>query len=138
MRLCVVCLAVMLPGAAFANCSSAEMKMCQITPLGTASIYEEPCAYTQCATADSVFEYLLFGDGSHARVDYTGDGTGLLEARFGFMDKQKDKIEYSAMPVTVFFDVDSQLSIGSGDEGFIATRPCGDTCVGINADEFGR
>jgi hypothetical protein len=142
LRICMKVFALaalfLAPAVAFANCSSAVMKICVITPLDTASIYEEPCAYTQCSTSDSVFEYLRFGDGSHARVDYTSDGIGLLEAEFRFATKANDRKDYADMPVTVYFTAEGELSIGSGDEGFLATRPCDDVCTGINADDFGQ
>jgi hypothetical protein len=138
MRLCLAAIMIALPGVAFANCSTAVMKMCVITPVNTASIYEEPCAYTQCATNDSVFEYLQFGDGSYARADFDGPETGRLEAKLRFATESNDTQEYKDLPVNIFTTDEGELAIGLGDEGFISTRPCGQACAGINADEFGR
>ncbi len=114
------------------------MKMCDVLPPNTDSLFQEPCAYTQCPAAGTAFEYLLrFGDGSYARIDRTGPDSGRLEAKLQFSEAN-DQMSYRDLQVTIFFDPDGDLMIGRGSEEVLSTKPCGEICAGINADDFGQ
>ncbi len=134
MRLIFALALTLLPATTFANCA-AEMRICTFAPANAANAVAYPCSFTQCASADRVFDYFKFDDGSFVRVDYTKSQTillGQLSFAPGIIGPQGsdplDVIDRAADP--------DQRRFESTDLGAFYTQPCDGRCAGIDAEMF--
>jgi hypothetical protein len=130
MRLIVLALAILLPGAAFANCSTAKLQICTVKGSPDQSAVEAPCGVAQCATADAVFDYVGFGDSLYLRVDTTGEAQGVMNGNLGDLTDPANETVFEAFPVTMAGD----YAYANGNWTILSTAPCDNRCDGLDAD----
>ena len=128
--------ALMVPTLAAANCSTAEMRICLHQPAKNAEAYQLPCAYTQCATADAVFEYFRFEDGSYARMDHTDQGA-VMQGEFRFVAGKAPKT-YDGLAVTMAEAGNGQFRFATKDVTIFSSDACDSSCEGLDAEGFGE
>jgi hypothetical protein len=115
-----------LPAAAFANCSTAELRICVLDSPSLDQPLVRPCAVAQCATETAVFEYFGLSESNYARVDITGDITGTMNADFGAIGPGGQEMVYEALQV----DLIGTYTYGREGRVLFYTLPCNDTCAG--------
>jgi hypothetical protein len=130
MRLTLVALAILLPGAAFANCSTAALRICTVQGSPDRSAVEAPCGVAQCATADAVFDYVGFGESRYLRVDVTGEAQGVMNGNLAYLSDPANETMFQAFPVTMNGD----YAYANGSWSVLSTAPCDARCDGLDAD----
>ena len=132
----IVVAMLLAPTLALANCSGAEMRLCLHQPAKNAEAYQLPCAYTQCATSDAVFEYFRFEDGSYARMDHTEQGA-VMQGAFRFVAGSAPK-QYDGLAVTMTETGNGQLRFDAKGVSIFSTSVCDSSCDGLDAEGFGE
>ncbi|MBP9952084.1 MAG: hypothetical protein KBF27_10020 [Cypionkella sp.] len=135
--LCLIVIAALLvPTLAAANCSTAEMRICLHQPGKNAEAYQLPCAYTQCSSADAVFEYFRFEDGSYARMDHADQGA-VMQAEFRFVAGKAPK-RYDGLSLTMAEGGNGQFRFGAKGVTMFSSDACDSSCDGLDAEGFGE
>ena len=131
---CLICLCLLaiLPQAAFADCASAELRVCVYAPLLGGAAVELPCAVAQCATSDAVFDYLGFGDGHFARIDVTGVAMGRMNANLGSLGGATMTTTFDDFPV----EITGEYAYSNGGRAFLVTKDCDARCDTVDADRL--
>ncbi len=136
-NICLTAVAMlMLPAIAAANCSTAEMRICLHQPGKNAGAYQLPCAYSQCSTAEAVFDYFRFEDGSYARMDHSAQGA-IMHAEFRFVAGKAPQ-SYDGVAVSMAESGSGQLRFGAKGGMVFTSEACDSSCEGFDAAEFGE